>query len=1075
MANNNPFEKLFKLKPIRPGKISEISEATASSSVPLAERVNFHIGNPIQSEILSNYYLRSILNLPIDSLDDSKINIDSIREELDWDQSEIKRIEFLYELIQNSAPYSPRGGYSINKPIKLIQKFHRWLENDQEEPLSYDLGERSGKREIIISSGGRKESLRVLFHSLNSYLQNLPANIFISNSNKQLYENSFHNLKFHSIPEFEKDAYSSLAEKLAENLDVPNYLILDKSFSEETRRNIRELAFKYPLYIIEINDTPNHFSLAREAKLKSSVLRILTPFFILNKLKNSSVVFLAGDSELLRIYESVHFQLKGTPSSSEIELLQYLVDNKDEINESSLKLQLNIDHSSLDQSSAFPVPSLIYEKSKSFEKMTERVLSRTDKILSRMKEYLNDEAFSLLRNSSIDYLAVHSTKEILDDLFKNISDDNWHALTAKSLINVFTKEHPYYDAKYLEVVNGSARTALGILGFHCGIQEIITCDFSWTYEHCFPKTNFIPLKDDFELDVEGISRKVISLLDKKFQKNIAVIFNNPHNASGKIFKETDIKRLLAFCLDNNVYVIDDLAYQNVLPDNSIKGPKTVKQIALDLVNEGQVFREQLKNVISIHSLSKTDSFAGARIAFAEIIDDELRKSFCKYNSYIKPNIAANILAYLFYRNDSERIKLFWLLRNKIFKAKMDAIKEAEIELPESRNPFGIHVSRPQGSMYPLMTIDHLPHGLSLDWLSSGLASQGIGIIPLSAFARSSKGFELGRKSFRLTLGGTDSPEVLLRKTRRVLIDLNRLIAEEEAKYNKHLFPVKKVNRKNHFYFDSSDFLWQQFTASVEQECRRISYQAVKNFTDENESKIISERFFEKYLPARLAAFTKIFESSRNMYLDFLSSFTSEKNSTLVNHLESEFYKDNLEQRQKVFKERTYDRTVHPTQVFAIDTDILFNSAFDTILKKQNPDKAFINRISKCLIDEYLGKNVSINSAKEGEELVCDLKAMIHAENFASIYSNNYHKEIMSFWGDWDGSNRPSGQGHRLVAAALIENVIQLSSIIKTIISIDSDTNIDSNLLSQIDQLQKSNQDFWQLLNHITALTNQLEN
>ena len=87
-------------------------------------------------------------------------------------------------------------------------------------------------------------------------------------------------------------------------------------------------------------------------------------------------------------------------------------------------------------------------------------------------------------------------------------------------------------------------------------------------------------------------------------------------------------------------------------------------------------------------------------------------------------------------------------------------------------------------MYPLLQIGRLPAGLSLDWLASSLARRGIGLLPLATFARTEKGFETGRTTFRLTLGGVDGAEVLLAKTRRLLIDLNRLIAEEEAHYNR---------------------------------------------------------------------------------------------------------------------------------------------------------------------------------------------------------------------------------------------------------------------------------------------------
>ncbi|MFZ2322645.1 MAG: pyridoxal phosphate-dependent aminotransferase [Ignavibacteriaceae bacterium] len=1077
MANKNHIEKIFELNPIKPGKISEISEATAASSVPQKERVNFHIGNPVQSEVLVKYYLRSILNLDIANPEDENFDVASLKDELDWDEKNSRRMELLYNIIKNSAPYSPRGGFLINNPIKLVQKFHQWLEKDQEEPLSYDLGEKSGRREILISSGGVDETLRILFHSLNLFLTNLPANIIFWEKDFPPFLKNFNSLSFKSFTESKTESYQLLLQYLKDNSDKPNYLIIGKIISEEIRRNLRELAFKYPLYFIEANDAPNHLSLAREAKLKNLVLRILTPEFISTRLKNSSVIFLAGNSDLLRIFESVHFQLKGTPSASDIELLQYLTDNDDEI---KLSLQPDRqkfdDYNKLDKNS-YSGKSLILENSDFLNRMSDTFEKRTEKVLSITEKFLHKHNFANISDfSSFDFLAGKSTNLILSEFFEQIDNETWYSETIESFLTAFAKEHPEYQTKNLMLINGSSRTALGLLGFHCGIEEVITCDYSWTYEHCFPKSVFIPVTDDFELDVNSICNTVddkLKLYKNSFNK-LAVVINNPHNASGKIFRKSDLKDLLTKVLKKNVYVIDDLAYQNVLPENSIDGPQTVKQLGLELVNEGKIYKDQLKKIISVHSLSKTDSFAGARIAVAEISDKELKQKFIEFNSLIKPNISAVIVAYLFYRNDTEKIKLFWLLRNRIFKAKMQAIEDATTELPESRNPFDIRIERPQGSMYPRMTINKLPKGLSLDWLSSVLATQGIGLVPLSSFARTSKGYDLGRKSFRLTLGGTDSPEVLLRKTRRVLIDLNRMIAEEQAKYNKHIFPARSYKRKNNFYLENSNQLWHRFLNEIETECKTIAYKQTKNFSEENEEKIISERFFEKFLPSRLDIFSNNFKANIEMSLDFLSFIDAEGSPVLQSRLESEFYKENLEHRRTAFKKRTFDRTVHPTQVFAIDTDILFNSANEKILKNEKPDSKLIQKISECLINEYLGKNVAINSAKEGEELVCDLKAMISAENFSSLYSENHTQELLSFWGDWDGSNRPSGQGHRLVAAALIENVNQLSNIIKTIISIERNVSIEPKLLSEITLLNRNNNNFWLLLSHITALTNQLE-
>ena len=55
----------FELRPTRAAKVSEISEATASSSIEPEERVNFHIGNPVQESRLSSAYLRAALGLDI--------------------------------------------------------------------------------------------------------------------------------------------------------------------------------------------------------------------------------------------------------------------------------------------------------------------------------------------------------------------------------------------------------------------------------------------------------------------------------------------------------------------------------------------------------------------------------------------------------------------------------------------------------------------------------------------------------------------------------------------------------------------------------------------------------------------------------------------------------------------------------------------------------------------------------------------------------------------------------------------------------------------------------------------------
>ena len=168
----------------------------------------------------------------------------------------------------------------------------------------------------------------------------------------------------------------------------------------------------------------------------------------------------------------------------------------------------------------------------------------------------------------------------------------------------------------------------------------------------------------------------------------------------------------------------------------------------------------------------------------EIRDRELRQRFEEINAHIQPNIAAVLICYLFYRGTTQAVRTYWHLRNAIFSERTRALLTAVENLPPDRNPFGLVIIPPVGSMYPLLHVETLPPGLSLDWLSSSLARRGIGLLPLATFARTEKGFETGRTTFRLTLGGVDNAEILLAKTRRLLIDLNRLIANEDARYNR---------------------------------------------------------------------------------------------------------------------------------------------------------------------------------------------------------------------------------------------------------------------------------------------------
>ena len=105
-------------------------------------------------------------------------------------------------------------------------------------------------------------------------------------------------------------------------------MLIGGLLGEETRRKLRILSVERPLYFIEANNAPNHLSLAREARLVQRVMRLLTPAIFAPRLDTLSTVFIAGNADFLNVLENVHFNMKGTPSASEVEFLIYLLEQK---------------------------------------------------------------------------------------------------------------------------------------------------------------------------------------------------------------------------------------------------------------------------------------------------------------------------------------------------------------------------------------------------------------------------------------------------------------------------------------------------------------------------------------------------------------------------------------------------------------------------------------------------------------------------------------------------------------------------------------------------------------------------
>jgi len=83
---------------------------------------------------------------------------------------------------------------------------------------------------------------------------------------------------------------------------------------------------------------------------------------------------------------------------------------------------------------------------------------------------------SMWKDGIIDEFSAIQTRDLLDLLALNIHDPAWSQSLQRSFLSAFCKHQPQYLPEACLVVSGSNRTALGILGFHCEITEVVIPD-----------------------------------------------------------------------------------------------------------------------------------------------------------------------------------------------------------------------------------------------------------------------------------------------------------------------------------------------------------------------------------------------------------------------------------------------------------------------------------------------------------------------------------------------------------------------------------------------------------------------
>jgi aminotransferase len=209
----------------------------------------------------------------------------------------------------------------------------------------------------------------------------------------------------------------------------------------------------------------------------------------------------------------------------------------------------------------------------------------------------------------------------------------------------------------------------------------------------------------------------------------AVIFNTPHNPSGRVFRREELQRIADLCLEHDVVAISDEIYEHMIYD----GLEHIPIATLDGMAE---------RTITISGLSKSYSVTGWRVGYAiasPALTDGLRKihdftTICAPSPLQKAAVTAMQLPDSYYR---------WLTgyyaerRGRAMRLLHDA---------------GFEAPTPEGAYYTLARFERVAEafGLSDDdhafayWL---IDEVGIGSVPGSSFYRSDPSLGRGRIRF----------------------------------------------------------------------------------------------------------------------------------------------------------------------------------------------------------------------------------------------------------------------------------------------------------------------------------------
>lgn len=316
-------------------------------------------------------------------------------------------------------------------------------------------------------------------------------------------------------------------------------------------------------------------------------------------------------------------------------------------------------------------------------------------------------------------VAKEAAKKALDDGIVHYTEMAGILPLRKAITSKYMKDHGLdYNYEKEIVVTAGACEAIGIIMLAMmepGDEIIIPSPFFSAYSEQAIIANVnvveVPLKmeNNFSLKAEDLKKSITD-------KTKIILINTPHNPTGSIMEEDDLREIAELAIEKDLLVISDETYDQFL----FKG----KHFSIASVPG---MRER---TLVVNSASKTFSMTGWRIGY--VMGPEW---ILKYLNKVHQNFStcatsfAQVGAAEAYKNGEQFTK--------------DMLKEFErrgkLVYNSLKDVKGLKLLEPKGAFYVFINIEEL--GLDeFDFCNYILEEAGVAIVPGSSFGKYGKGF-----------------------------------------------------------------------------------------------------------------------------------------------------------------------------------------------------------------------------------------------------------------------------------------------------------------------------------------------